>query len=83
MSPNNPPKAEPAEPGASKTVTVAQLQAFILHESKGVALLEGSIELPDTAVVAIINHYLERYHDAGINLPTEDSEANTRQAKAP
>lgn len=60
------------EPKDTKSVTVTQLKTFILHEGKGVSLLEGSIELPDTAVCALIDHYLERYLDAGIDLLTED-----------
>lgn len=76
-------KGEATDPVATKLVTVTQLKTFILHEGKGVSLMDGSIELPDTAVCSIIDHYLERYEDAGIDLVAPDLKPSKSAANPP
>ena len=54
---------------------ISKLKKFILHEGKGVSMSDGAIELPDWAVIEIIEFYEERFKSAGA--------VQTRPSKVP
>lgn len=44
-------------------ITTSELKKFITQEGKGISLMEGSIQLPDAAIVDIIMFYEKRFRD--------------------